>query len=120
MMSKSVFAFAAVLALGSLSPATDASAAQHGGGGHGGGGGHFGGGHFSGHPGGGAHFSGGHFSPGHFGHGAGVRVAPGVPARGFAAGGHHRHFWHGRWWNYGVGPCWVWSDDYDEYVWACD
>jgi hypothetical protein len=45
---------------------------------------------------------------------------PGVHARGFVAGGHHRHFWHGRWWNYGVGPCWVWSDDYDEYVWACD
>src|SRR5258707_349576 len=29
-------------------------------------------------------------------------------------------FWHGRWWYYGVGPCWVWSDYYGEYVWACD
>jgi hypothetical protein len=35
-------------------------------------------------------------------------------------GGHRRHFWHGRWWYYGVGPCWVWSDYYGEYVWACD
>jgi hypothetical protein len=21
--------------------------------------------------------------------------------------GHHRHRWHGRWYDYGVGPCWV-------------
>ena len=33
---------------------------------------------------------------------------------------HKRHFWHGRWWNYGIPPCWEWSDDYDEYVWVCD
>jgi hypothetical protein len=54
------------------------------------------------------------------GHGPGVRVAPGHRARVFVAGGHRRHFWHGRWWYYGVGPCWVWSDYYGEYVWACD
>jgi hypothetical protein len=32
---------------------------------------------------------------------------------------HSRHFWHGTWWDYGVGSCWQWSDD-DEYVWVCD
>ena len=21
--------------------------------------------------------------------------------------GHSRHFWHGRWYDYGVGPCWI-------------
>lgn len=33
---------------------------------------------------------------------------------------HGRHFWRGRWWAYGVGPCWVWSSYYDEYIWQCD
>jgi hypothetical protein len=33
---------------------------------------------------------------------------------------HSRHFWHGTWWDYGVGSCWQWSDDYDEYLWVCD
>ena len=33
---------------------------------------------------------------------------------------HSRHFWHGTWYEYGVGPCWRWSDDYDEYVWVCE
>jgi len=32
---------------------------------------------------------------------------------------HRRHYWHGRWWTYGVGPCWVYNDDYDEYRWTC-
>ncbi|HEY2137823.1 MAG TPA: sulfur globule protein precursor [Xanthobacteraceae bacterium] len=56
----SVLFLAAVLALGGLSFATEASA--HGG--HGGGGGHFGGGHF-----GGGHFGGGHFGGFHRGFG---------------------------------------------------
>ena len=99
MTRKSIFALAAVLALGSsLALATGASA--HGGG-HGGGG-HFGGGHF-----GGGHVGGGHFG-GHFGGGHGHFVR-----------GHFRHFFHGRWWAYGVGPCWAWSDEYGEYVWVC-
>jgi hypothetical protein len=144
MTGKSVFAFAAILTLGSLSLGTAAFAADRGGGR--GGGGHFGGGghgggsaaHFGG---GGAHFGGGgaHFGGGHIGAGRsvtghgprapvvagrgprpGARVAPGYGARAFAPGGHRRHFWHGRWWDYGVGPCWVWSDYYGEYVWACD
>ena len=38
--------------------------------------------------------------------------------RGVGRGGGGRHFWHGRWWGYGVGPCWrlvgpIW-------VWICD
>jgi|SRR5215471_6389253 len=116
MTSKSVFALAAILALGSLSLATNASAA-HGGGHGGGGGGHFGGGHIAaGHfvarPGAGARIVAGHEPSRH--------VAPGFHGRAFVAGGHRRHFWHGRWWYYGVGPCWVWSDYYGEYVWACD
>jgi hypothetical protein len=24
--------------------------------------------------------------------------------------GHSRHFWHGRWYAYGVGPCWIYID----------
>jgi hypothetical protein len=103
-MRKSVVVFAAVLALGSLSLGTDAFArAGKGGGGHGGG---RGGGHAVRGPSvahgprvGRTHAGNGH--PTHF-----VR-------------GHDRHFWHGRWYNYGVGPCWVWSDDYSEYVWVC-
>jgi hypothetical protein len=54
------------------------------------------------------------------GHGPGVRIAPGYRTRAFVVGAHRRHFWHGRWWYYGVGPCWVWSNYYGEYVWACD
>jgi hypothetical protein len=149
MTHKSVFALAAIVTLGSLSLATDALA-QHadgsrggGGGAHfGGGGAHFGGGgaHFGGgnahFGGGGGHFGGGsvvggggrvsggggRFGNGHFavGPGPGAHVAPGYGARAFVSGGHHRHFWHGRWWAYGIGPCWVWSDYYGEYVWACD
>lgn len=32
---------------------------------------------------------------------------------------HHRHHWHGVWWAYGVGSCWVWDDYYGEYYWVC-
>ena len=130
MTSKSVLALAAILALGSLSLATNASADHgggRGGGGHISGGGHFGGGHISG----GDHFGGGHIAAGQSvarpgpgarvveGRGRTVHVTPGFSGRVFARG-HHRHFWHGRWWDYGVGPCWVWSDYYGDYVWACD
>jgi hypothetical protein len=126
MTRKSVLALTAIVALGGLSLATDASA-QHHGGGHGGGGAHFGGG--------GAHFGGrqigagrpatgrGPGAPAVAGRGPGPGVRGGAPsygARAFVPGGHRRHFWHGRWWYYGVGPCWVWSDYYGEYVWACD
>lgn len=32
---------------------------------------------------------------------------------------HSRHFWHGRWWAYGVGSCWTYDPNYDEYYWTC-
>jgi uncharacterized membrane protein len=105
MTRKSIFALATVFVLSSISLATNAYAAHNGGG-------HFGSGHFSGGRPSGRHFSGGHPGGGHFG--AGPR------AHAFIAGGHRNHFWHGRWWDYGIGPCWVWSDVYGEYVWACD
>jgi hypothetical protein len=137
-LRKSVFALAAVLTLG-LAPATDVSARSGGGGGHGGGGGghSMGGGGMGGRgvgwSGGGAHFA----TPN-----VGARiVAPNISRPGpgpvnvyrsnrpgiaafhapgrFFVRGHHRHFWHGRWWAYGVGSCWAWSDDYGEYVWVC-
>ena len=107
-MCKSVFALVAVLAVGGVLVTSDAFAR---GGGHGGG--HFGGGHS-----GGGHFAGGHFG-GHvaqFG-GHGMRLGG---AHGHFVRGHSRHFWHGRWWGYGVGPCWAWSDQDGEYVWICD
>ena len=28
-----------------------------------------------------------------------------------------RHWWNGRWYGYGVGPCWLWSPI--GYVWIC-
>ena len=74
---------------------TSAQAKGHGGGGHGGGG-HGGGGHSSYH--GGDHWGGGHAT--HLGGGRG---------RG--------HYWHGRWWGYGVGPCWRLSPG--GWIWIC-
>jgi len=56
---------------------------------------------------GGGHFGGGHIGGGHFG--------------GHIGGGHFggpRHFWHGRWYNYGVGSCWRLAPD-GSYVWIC-
>jgi hypothetical protein len=44
------------------------------------------------------------------GHGPGAHIMAGHSGRAFVSGGHRRHFWHDRWWDYGVGPCWAWSD----------
>lgn len=128
MMYKSVFALAAILALGSLSLAP-AALAQHGGHGGHGGGSHGGGSHSGGSHGGG-HFAAPHVAAPHVVAPHVGRHAPGFAVHGprIVGGhhpahfvrGHHRHFWHGRWWTYGIGPCWVWSDDYAEYVWICD
>jgi hypothetical protein len=106
---KSVLALAAVLALGSLSLATDAFArgGGNGGGGHGGGG-HGGGGHFGGFHGGGFH---------------GFAVHRGAAFRGFRvhrgfAFRHHRFFRHG----YGIYPhygygCYRWRHVLTPYGW---
>jgi hypothetical protein len=73
----------------------------HGGEGHGGAGGSGGAVHVGG---GGLHVGGGRV---HAGGGPGVRVVDG--------GG--RRFWHGRWYAYGVGPCWRLTPG--GYVWVC-
>ena len=40
---------------------------------------------------------------------------------GYALHGYHaRHYWGGRWWAYGVGSCWRWSEDDEELIWVCD
>jgi hypothetical protein len=63
---------------------------------------------------------------GYYGHGAGIDrgvVRGGGPYR--VGGRYHggvwygtgRHWWKGRWYNYGVGPCWLWSPI--GYVWIC-
>jgi hypothetical protein len=64
----------------------------------------------------------GHIAPGRVvvGPRPGAHVVTGQRTRVHVTGGHRRHFWHGRWWYYGVGPCWRWSDVYGEYVWVCD
>jgi hypothetical protein len=36
----------------------------------------------------------------------------------FGGGGRGGHFWHGRFWGYGIGPCWRLTP-YGEYVWVC-
>jgi hypothetical protein len=72
--------------------------------GHGGHGGHHGGGH------------GGHHGGGHGGHrgGHGGYYA----YRGGHHGHHHRgHWYHGRYWGYGIGSCWRWTPY--GYVWIC-
>jgi hypothetical protein len=89
-MRKLIF-LAAVLALGSLCLAMTRSLA----------GVDIGGGHF-------AHFG---------GHGPGSHFGGELRSRVFA-GGHDRRFRHGRWWGYGVGPCWKWSDAYGKYAWV--
>jgi hypothetical protein len=81
-----------------------------GGGGHGGGG-HGGGGHGGGGGRGGAvHVGGGGMRMG----GGGVRVGGGPGVRAVGGG---RRFWHGRWYAYGVGPCWQLTPG--GYVWIC-
>ena len=31
--------------------------------------------------------------------------------------GHRGHWYHGRWWDYGVGPCWQWTPV--GWIWIC-
>jgi hypothetical protein len=38
-------------------------------------------------------------------------------ARWYGTG--HRHYWHGTWYEYGIGSCWAWSNTYNGYVWTC-
>jgi hypothetical protein len=48
----------------------------------------------------------------------GVHVGGGPVVRGGVhVGGGGRRFWHGRWYAYGVGPCWRLTPA--GYVWVC-
>jgi hypothetical protein len=62
---------------------------------------------------------GGHAGVAHVGHGAFVGHGVGHGARGghFVRGGGGRHFWHGRWWGPGIGPCWRWTPL--GWIWIC-
>src|SRR3974377_1541549 len=81
--------------------------------------------HGGGHRGGGDHhlsFNGGHHNGGdhHNGHGDfRRRDHDGDERFAYRHHDHHRRFWHGTWYEYGVGSCWRWSDDDHEYVWVC-
>jgi hypothetical protein len=50
------------------------------------------------------------------GPGSGMNRSPGV-RRGDMRGGGRRHFYRGRWWDYGVGPCW--RPTPRGYIWIC-
>jgi hypothetical protein len=83
----------------------------HGGGGHGGGGFHGGGGGGF-HGGGGGFHGGGHGGGGFYGgghHGGG----------GYYGGGGRGRYWGGRWYGYGIGPCWRWNPFFGRWIWVC-
>ena len=126
MLKKLCLILSVVAALG-LGIVGSADAKGHGGGKGGGhhGGSHHGGGH-------GRHHGGGHHGGGHHGGGHGathvgrghvnrnVRAHENRPAnKHYVVGrryngniwlGHTGHRWHGRWYAYGVGPCWIYVD----------
>ena len=104
-----IAAIAAVAGFGAMTLGDTSALAAHGGG-HGGGGG---GGHGGGHGGMGGGHGGGH--AGFVGHGGGGGHHGG--GRVIVRGGGGRHFWHGRWWGPGIGPCWRWTPL--GWVWIC-
>jgi hypothetical protein len=82
---------------------------------------HHGGGHHAGGHHAGGHHAGGHAHVNRSVHvNRDVRVHDNRPAnKRYVVGraydghiwfGHNRHFWHGRWYAYGVGPCWIYID----------
>lgn len=121
-MKRGLALVAAMIAALAMPLAADAR--QHGGGGHKGGGHHMSGGHKGGgHQMRGHRRGGGHM--GNPGHRAGKHYRGGGKHygrhynRGRQHGHHGRRFWHGRWYAYGIGPCWRWSPRYAEFVWVC-
>jgi len=123
MLKKASLILSVTAALG-LGIVTSADAKDHGGG--------HGGGHHGGGPHGGGHHGGGHHGTAHVNRSAHVHVnrsahvnrnvrmhenRPGN--RHYVVGrtydghiwfGHSGHRWHGRWYAYGVGPCWIYID----------
>jgi hypothetical protein len=121
MLKKFSLILSVTAALG-LGIVVSADAKGHGGGHRGGhhGGGHHGGRHHGGGH-GGAHVnrsvhvrtSGVHVTRDARVHGnrpANKRYVVGRAYDGHIWFGHRRHFWHGRWYAYGVGPCWIYID----------
>ena len=114
-----VAAWTAAAAISITLASGDAFARDGGRGGHGGRSGH------SGFHGGAPGFHGGNAYRGNHWHGIdrGPVVRHGSPYR--VGGRYHggtwygtgRHWWNGRWYNYGVGRCWLWSPI--GYVWVC-
>ncbi len=39
---------------------------------------------------------------------------------GYGPGPGGQRWWNGRWWSYGVGPCWRWSQWRQNWKWVCD
>lgn len=39
---------------------------------------------------------------------------------GYGPGPGGQRWWHGRWWSYGAGPCWRWSQWRQNWTWVCD
>jgi hypothetical protein len=39
---------------------------------------------------------------------------------GYGPGPGGQRWWHGRWWSYGAGPCWRWSQWRQNWKWVCD
>jgi hypothetical protein len=66
--------------------------------------------------GGGSGRSGPGMSMSHSGSGSGMN-RPAAVRRGDMRGGGRRHFYRGRWWDYGVGPCW--RPTPRGYIWIC-
>ena len=66
--------------------------------------------------GGGSGRSGPGMSMSHLGSGSGMN-RPAAVRRGDMRGGGRRHFYRGRWWDYGVGPCW--RPTPRGYIWIC-
>ncbi len=38
---------------------------------------------------------------------------------GYGGYGGRGRYWGGRWWGYGIGPCWRYNPFYGSYVWVC-
>jgi hypothetical protein len=94
--------------------------------------GHGGGGHGGGFHGGGFHGGGGGFHGGGY-HGGGVYRGGGYRGGGYGVyrggyrgggygvyrGGGGGRYWRGRYWAYGVGPCWTWNPFFGGWAWGC-
>ena len=42
-----------------------------------------------------------------------------LPTPGMAGHGGGGRYWRGRYWAYGVGPCWNWNPFFGGWAWVC-